>query len=152
MPEHEILSKPGLVPLTSEVAFLAASMNEKIYENPKLYQAVMTSGRLITDSEVVYYVPRQGEDDALSAVNAFIDSDHSRRIELDRASDDLLYQDPTHLDLTRRFTRTQGSRQREMLKDVTASRLGFVIDRIVAYDEQMTSKATKAAQPFSKAG
>ncbi len=149
MPQHEILTPPGLVPVNSEVAMLAASMNERIYDNPRIYKAAIESGRLITDTGVVHYAPMEGEDEALSAINEFIAADQSRRIELDTASDELLYKDPDHVALLSRFVKSSGNSQREKLKEVTASRLGFVISRIVTFEE---ARQVKRRRTIAKAG
>lgn len=150
MQKQEMPNMPGLIPVTSEVSILAATLNEEIYSNPRIYKAAVESGRLVTDTVVVHYVPREGEDEALKRINDFITSEHSRHIEFDSQSDDLLYEDTEHLAAVRRSKEAKNtSDQQKLVQKVHASRLKFMINRIVDFQE---SQQTAPKRFVRKAG
>lgn len=140
MAGHEKEIGPRLVPTTSEVAIIANVFNEKVYADPHLYKAAFESGRLITNKLEMHYVPRDGEDEALNMINGLITSEHIRYLEIDPRYDDLFYDDPDQKKLLKRFQTSQGKHHETLFREVTAARLGFIIDQIVQFEDKHKSK------------
>lgn len=157
--QQAYISKPEfLVDKLSDAAVPARLLERDIFERPEVYLSVIASGRLALTSKL----PETGtpseenpptpEDEATARLSDFLTKRYDRDLDFDDQTTDALYSDDAHLQLISSFRNSEGFRQEKLRKDVSYSRIGFFVQRVLTWQEQQTAKTRGAKQGLRHVG